>query len=315
MKNQKGFIQIPILIAIIVSAIVFGGGGYLIAHKKAPKVSTESNVAITTEQTTKTEELSVESKKTTSEEVPKNTTPKKETSGASTQVKVETPPIKTEIVLPVAKSFKEPVLSAINAQIDSYKAITKWIDNDMMPALSQRESMLNGLISSTNSLMASESDSSVDYAYSLFIEAYNLDKSQVVVFYRGIFSDIKNHINNEKISALNSEYSKFSAKSSVSETEYNSEIQVLAEYQSYWQKLYDGGVKLAMTQFMSQTDTKDQMYKNLWSQLSIAVSDLKKTQALQSSLSQLYAQQVKPINCSFSSHFDGFGTVGSINCY
>jgi len=315
MKNQKGFIQIPILIAIIVSAIVFGGGGYLIAHKKASQISSESNVATTTEQKTPTEEILVDSKKTTSEEVSKNTTPKKETSGASAQVKVETPPIKTEIVVPVAKNFKEPVLSAINAQIDSYKAITKWIDNDMMPLLSQRESMLNGLISSTNSLMANETDSSVDYAYSLFIEAYNLDKSQIVDFYRGIFSDIKNHVNNEKISALNSEYAKFSSKSSVSEAEYNSEIQILVEYQNYWQKFYDGGVNLAMTQFMSQTDTKDQMYKNLWSQLSVAVSDLKKIQALQSSLSQLYSQQVRPLNCSFSSHFDGFGTVGSINCY
>jgi len=313
MKNQKGFI--PILIAIIVSAVVFGGGGYLIAHKKTPQVSPESNVAITAEQTTQTEEFLVENKKTTSEEVSKNNTLKKETSESSTQVKVEAPPVQTEIVVPIAKNFKEPVLLAINAQIDSYKAITKWIDNDMMPLLSQRESMLNGLISSTNSLMASETDSSVDYAYGLFIEAYNLDKSQIVDFYRGIFSDIKNHINNEKLSVLNGDYTKFSAKVSVSEAEYNAEIQVLAEYQSYWQKLYDGGVKLATTQFMNQTDTKDEMYQSLWSELSTAVSDLKNIQSLQSKLSQLYSHQVKPINCSFSSRTDGFGTIGSISCY
>lgn len=244
----------------------------------------------------------------------KNSTPKKETNETLVKVKNETPNIKTEVIVPVVKDFKEPVLLAINTQIDSYKKITSWIENEMMPLLSQRENTLNGLISSTNSLMINETDSSVDNAYSIFIEAYNLDKDQIVDFYRGIFSEIKNHINKEKISVLNSEYAKFSAKSSVSEVEYNNEIQVLIEYQNYWQKLYDGSVKLAMTQYMSQTNTKDQMYKNLWSQLSTAVSDLKKTQALQSSLNQLYSQQVKPINCSFSSRSDGFSTSGSITC-
>ncbi len=53
MKNQKGFIQIPILIAIIiVSAIVFGGGGYFIAHKMSQSQQTipkSDTVASTTE--------------------------------------------------------------------------------------------------------------------------------------------------------------------------------------------------------------------------------------------------------------------------
>lgn len=245
----------------------------------------------------------------------KNSTPKKEISETSTKVKAETPSGKTEVIIPVVKNYREQVLLAISTQIESYKKITSWIDSDMMPLLSQRENALNGLISSTNSLMINETDSSIDNAYSIFIEAYNLDKSQVVDFYQGIFSDIKNHINNEKISALNSEYEKFSAKSSVSEVEYNNEIQVLIEYKNYWQKLYDSSVKLAMTQYMSQTNTKDEMYQRLWLKLSISVSDLKKTQALQSSLSQLYSQQVKPINCSFNSRSDEFGTNGSITCF
>lgn len=310
---QRGFIQIPILIAIIVSAIVFGGGGYYIAHEiSKPSPSTSNATATTTAEIQTTTIANTEVK--VSEEPPKNTAPKKESSGVTTQTKIETS-VKTEVVVPEVKNFKEPTLSSINTQIASYKAITTWIDSDMMPLLSQRENMLNGLISSTNSLMASETDSSVDYLYSLFIEAYNLDKSHIVDAYRGIFSDIKNHINNEKISALNAEYAKFSAKSIVSEAEYNGEIQVLAEYQSYWQKLYDGGVKLATTQFMSQTDTKDAWYQSKWSQVVAVVSDLKKTQALQSSLSQLYSQQARPLNCTFSSHYNGFSTVGSMNCY
>jgi len=226
-------------------------------------------------------------------------------------------PTKTEkVVVPVAKNFKDPVLSSINAQIESYKAITRWIDSDMMSLLSQRENMLNGLISSTNSLIASETDSSIKYAYGLFIDAYNLDKTQIVNFYRWeIFDFIKKHINNEKLPALNSEYAKFSAKPTVSEAEYNVAVQSLAQYQNDWQSLYDDGVKKAMVQYMSQTNTKDEMYQRLWSQLSAAVSDLKKTQALESSLNQLYMQQPKPLNCTFSSHYNGFGTVGSLNCY
>lgn len=73
-----------------------------------------------------------------------------------------------------------------------------------------------------------------------------------------------------------------------------------------------------MVQYMSQTNAKDEMYKRLWSQMSqlyAAVADLKKTQALESSLNQLYLQQPKPLNCTFSSHYNGFGTVGSLNCY
>ena len=307
---QRGFIQIPILIAILISALVFGGGGYFIAHEVSKPSQNIPNTATTTQETqaTTTVGVKVEEKKVSGE------SSKKESTVVPTPTKVETS-VKTEVVVPEAKNFKEPILSSINTQITSYKAITTWIDSDMMPLLSQRENMLNGLISSTNSLMASETDSSVDYLYSLFIEAYNLDKSHIVEAYRGIFSDIKNHINNEKISALNSEYTKFSAKSTVSEAEYNSEIQVLAEYQSYWQKLYDGGVKLATTQFMSQTDTKDAWYQSKWSQVVAVVSDLKKTQALQSSLSQLYSQQARPLNCTFSSHYNGFSTVGSMNCY
>ena len=229
-------------------------------------------------------------------------------------------PTKTEeVVVPVAKNFKEPVLSSINAQIESYNAITRWIDSDMMPLLSQRESMLNGFISNTNSLMANETAPDIDHIYSLFIDEYNLDKKQIVDFYRwDIFDFIKKHINNEKLPALNSEYARFSAKPTVSEAEYNVAIQSLTQYQNDWQSLYNDGVKKAMVQYMSQTNAKDEMYKRLWSQMSqlyAAVADLKKTQALESSLNQLYLQQPKPLNCTFSSHYNGFGTVGSLNCY
>ncbi len=52
MKNQKGFIQIPILIAIIISAVIFGGGGYFIAHEisKSSKVGLKSSTTKDTDQ-------------------------------------------------------------------------------------------------------------------------------------------------------------------------------------------------------------------------------------------------------------------------
>lgn len=312
--DSKGFVQIPILIAILVSAVVFGGGGYYFAHR----ATVSSQVAATPEVATATDEMSAATTETLAQDVisdtaeQKQATLKKESVAA---VQIDVPNTKIEVATPIAKDFKQPVLNSITAQVDSYKAITAWIDSDMMPLLSQRESMLNGLISSTNSLMATETDSSVDYAYSIFIQAYNLDKTQIVDFYRGIFSDVKNHINSEKISALNADYAKFSAKPSVSEAEYNAEIQVLAQYQANWQSLYNDGVKAATTQFMTQTNKKDAWYQSKWAELSAAVADLKKTQTLQSNLNQLYAQQVRPLNCTFSSHFNGIGTVGSLNCY
>ena len=308
---QQGFIQIPILIAIIISAAVFGGGGYFVAKQiiQAPQVATTTAEQIVS---SANEEIIVEQKTLKEETVEEeNKVPK-----IQTQVKIETPIVKEEVVAPVAKNFKQPVLESINAQINSYKALANWIDNEMMSLLSQRESMLNGLISSTNSLMASETDPSVKYAYSLFIDAYNLDKTQIVNFYRwDIFDFIKQYINNEKLPGLNSEYAKYSAKSTVSEVEYNTVIQSLQQYESDWQSLYNDGIKKSMVQYMSQTDSKDEMYQRLWSELSIAVADLKKTQALESSLNQLYLQQPKPLNCTFSSYYNGFGTTGSLNCY
>ncbi len=298
---QRGFIQVPILMAIIISAIVFGGGGYLIANE----MSHSSQDILDSKTETATTNVEVNTGKDSQ---------KNENTNDSSQTVVDTS-LKGEVIVPETKDFKDSVLSSIDAQINSYQGITNWIDDDMMPLLSQRETMLNELKASTNSLMANEADSSVDYAYSLFVEAYNLDKTQIVDFYRDVFSDIKNHINTEKVSALNAEYAKFSAKSVVSETEYNAEIQMLAQYQSNWQSLYNDGVKLAMTQFMTQTNAKDEMYQRLWTDLSGAVSDFNKTKTLEASLSKLYSQRVKPINCTFSSHYDGFGSVGSLNCY
>lgn len=320
---QKGFIQIPIIIAIFVSALVFGGGGYFVAthvSEQAPTVAsdtTKAEVAATTSeivspQTATTTEQPA-SEVSVSKVLPDISTPAPK---PQTEIKVETPTIIQEVVTPPTKDFKELTLDAISNQINAYKAITSWIDTDMNPLLSQRKTMLNSLISETNSLKINESDPSVEYIYEVFIDAYNLDKSQIVDFYRDeIFLVTKEYINDEKISKLNSEYTKFSAQPFVSEEEYNTLIKNLESYESNWKSIYEDVAKKAFTQYMSQTDAKDEMYQRLWADASEAISDLKKTQALEVKLNQMYAQQPKPLNCTFSSRTTGLSTSGTVNCY
>lgn len=52
----RGFIQIPVLIAILISAAVFGGGGYFVAHEMT-KTSQDVISATTTAQATSTDIL------------------------------------------------------------------------------------------------------------------------------------------------------------------------------------------------------------------------------------------------------------------
>lgn len=333
MRMKKNFLLIMVAL-VIVPQVAFASWWNPFTWKifqrsavvKIEKTTTPPSVSTTTaeaeqpkidKQAAEIENLKKEVEDLKKKSNPIVATPKPQLPPAPNLVKTVQSPVPPKIagvVTPEARNFKQPVLESINTQINSYKAISTWIDGDMLPLLSQRESMLNELISNSSLLMSAETDPSAKYVYELFIEAYNLDKTQIVVFYRGIFSDIKSHINNEKISALNNEYGKFSAKTLVSEAEYNTEIQVLSEYQNYWQKLYDGGVKLAMTQYMSQTNAKDEMYQRLWANWTPVVSDLNRIQVLQSGLNQLYMQQPKPLNCTFSSHYNGYGTTGTVKC-
>lgn len=56
MLNSRGFIQIPVLLAIVVSAAIFGGGGYYVSktvHNSAPKpTESVSRITITASSTT-----------------------------------------------------------------------------------------------------------------------------------------------------------------------------------------------------------------------------------------------------------------------
>ena len=66
---QRGFIQIPILIAIIISAVVFGGGSYFVAREMSkPSQNTSNATTTTTAEVQATTTADVEAKKVSEEE-------------------------------------------------------------------------------------------------------------------------------------------------------------------------------------------------------------------------------------------------------
>lgn len=65
MKNQKGFIGLPVLIAIILGIVILGGGAYLVTHQNAtPKISLAPDQTNTAENTQTTTNANVQDQAT-----------------------------------------------------------------------------------------------------------------------------------------------------------------------------------------------------------------------------------------------------------
>ena len=202
-----------------------------------------------------------------------------------------------EISTPIGQDFKEQALASITAQMDSYIAVAHWIDNDMMPLFSQRERILDGLISNTRTLITNSSEPIIIYIYNLFIDAYNLDKNQVVNSYRNIFSGIRDSMYDEKISVLKAEYTKFSAGSSVSRAEYDALLQALKQYENSMQSVYNNKIRAITIQYISQISFKDETYQRLWAEIPTIISDpANSAQNLENILNQLRFVQPEPLD-------------------
>lgn len=159
---NRGFIQIPILIAIMVSAVVFGGGGYYIAHEIS-KPSLDSSDATAT--TTETISAEVE----VGEESLKNTTPKNESGEASIQAKIDTS-IKTGVATPKVETIKEatpiPAVAICRAEIGLSRLPPTSIDPAGMRTFFEYVVSSNPPISNLNSLEGLLLKVRNDYAFS-----------------------------------------------------------------------------------------------------------------------------------------------------
>lgn len=233
--------------------------------------------------------------------------PKKDVQPVIAQSKV------TETIVPEAKNFKEPILEAINRKIESHKAITSWINNDMLMLLSQRENMLSDVISRTTNVMNSESDPGMRSIYALLISSYENDRNQLIPIFRKACAEVNA---NAKINTeiLSGEYSKFSSKSFVSEADYTSMLETLSVSQRNWQLNYDA-VQSIYAEFTKQTNLRDDKYQQYLSQIAEIITITSRTEALQTALNELRAQRVQPLNCTITSHDNGYTTEGRISCY
>lgn len=207
-----------------------------------------------------------------------------------------TPPITPPATFP-AQNLKESALASISSLLDIYNTTINWIDNGIMPLLSQRERILDGLILNTQELMANNSNPLALYVYDLFIGAYTLDKRKIGGFYRDKLSAIKDRMNSENISSLKAEYEKFSAASSVSKAEYDALAQLLLQYEGSLQSTYNVAIQSTMIEYISQIGSTDGMYQKLWAQLSIIVSDPDNTaQNVENIVNQLRLGQPTPLD-------------------
>lgn len=215
----------------------------------------------------------------------------------STSVGIAATPSTITPATSATQNPRESALAAISSLLDIYNTAVNRIDNGIMPLLSQRERILDGLILNTQGLMASSSDPVVLYAYGLFIDAYTRDKSQSGDFYRGKLSAIKNRMNSESISPLKAEYEKFSAAPSIPKAEYDALAQLLLQYEGSLQSTYNDAIQSTMIEYISQIGSTDGMYQKLWAQLSIIISDPDNTaQNLENIANQLRLGQPVPLD-------------------
>ncbi len=330
MKNSRqGFVLIQILVAILTGIAVVSSTAY-VAYEAGQKSSEESFQSITATTTAEvqpattsaiTEESSQSISTTTTAEVAPATTSAiteagtdkvgqdanshqneparaqtKTDENASTSVSVDAS-AGAEISTPIKEDFKEQALASITAQMDSYIAVADWINNSIMPLFSQRERILDGLISNTRTLITNSSEPKVLYIYNLFIDAYNLDKNQVVNSYRNIFSGVRDSIYDEKISVLKAEHTKFSAGPSVSRAEYDALLQALKQDENSMQSVYNNKIRDITVQYISQISFKDETYQRLWAEIPTIISDpVNSAQNLENILNQLRFVQPEPLN-------------------
>ncbi len=117
-KSQKGFITIPVLIAIFISTVIIGGGGYYIVHENSKSDALIENESLIME------EKRVENEVSTQQEL--------ESSNES-ELPVTTDLVEKKVVIPVpinvdlsSDSVKsQPVVEVINQDFQTDSDITK----------------------------------------------------------------------------------------------------------------------------------------------------------------------------------------------
>lgn len=159
---MKGFIQIPILIAILISAVVFGGGGYLIAEKisRSPQVE---ETAVT--QVTQVSEPVATTTEATSTAKPSGV--KKQESVTKTQ-----PPV-------AAENFNATLVLAFENGISHFGKLREYIES-LIALVDNRIELLDTLINRTERAKSQTTDSQSRAIHQVFLDGYRADRSGAI---------------------------------------------------------------------------------------------------------------------------------------
>lgn len=240
--------------------------------------------------------------------VPKQPTPT--TQNSQEQKKTEE---KTVLVVNDSEEFKRTLINLIKNDIDSFRFLNKNID-ESVNIFDSRINMINGFISDNNRIFGLSSEQVLREIGLLWNEDYkkDIDRSQL---FKDSYIEMKNFINQNEITQLETMAIRITNEGTMSKEEYLTELGVVNKYDSELNKFYDS-IQKFFTRYKSDIRVFDDNYSRVWAQVNELVSLLNTNTTLQNNLNQLRSLPVpKPLNCTFSSHFNGFGTVGSMNCY
>lgn len=249
MNSRKGFIQIPILIAIIISAIVFGGGSYLIARKmsKPPslqKIVSEPNV------TTTTTEQATSTRKAVMPRMDINAVPA---------------PIPTASDKNKNYNFSESEISLYNGTPKMFEMMAEKIRNDeSIPYFKERRDRLVYRLSYAKQWkpLSNYGDGAIlNEMSSLYVQEFEKDIRDVDDVFSAIESNIAlmNHyraIYEEKLSQLLADPKKFVTKEEFVKFTESEDVKKLVDRE------YEGleNVNVAMRKYLDSVDKKEDDY-------------------------------------------------------
>ncbi|MFZ2303788.1 MAG: DUF5667 domain-containing protein [Minisyncoccia bacterium] len=277
-----------------------------VAELKAKETKVETNTQANEVEKLK-KEVETLKKQSATQPAPKQPAPTAQNS--QEQKKVE----ETVLAVNQSEEFRKVLLNLISNHIDSFRFLNNNID-ESINIFNSRIDMINDFISGNNRVFGLSSEQSLREIGLLWNEEYkkDIDRSQL---FKDSYIEMKTFINQNEITPLETMAVRIVNKGTISKEEYLTELGVVNKYDSELNKFYDS-IQMFFTRYKSDIKVFDDRYSRVWTQVNELVSLLNTNTALQNNLNQLRSLPApKPLNCTFSSHFNGFGTVGSMNCY
>lgn len=286
---MNGFIQIPVLLAILISAVVFGGGGYLVAEKmNRPLQIEETAVTQISEQVATTTEA----------------TPTAKPPGEPKDESV------TKTQSPVAgENFNTTLILAIEKSLPAFEDLKEYVEN-LIALVDNRIELLDSLTSSAAGAKSRATDSQARAIYQLFLDAYSTDRNLAIATKKLLNTYLEGTAG---IISISNNYIVELKGMTISRERLISESTSLSKANEFGSQSF-ADAKRTYQSFKERADERDELYIDLWDKVEnyygSQISQLEKASYVPAAV---YVPPYNPprfTNCVVSSYQGG----GSINC-